>query len=177
MLTTVERVLILKQADLLKNIGPRHLLSLAAAAREIAIAKGETIYREDDTADSLYMVVEGRVRLSAGERINSEVGPGEAFGTWALVDDSTRGQQAQCIEDGLVLALDREDFYDQAATDVTLLREIIRVLAKRLRALAAEKPEESRIEEEGVEPPAEEPPGGDATAGLTGKRTNESAGE
>jgi CRP-like cAMP-binding protein len=177
MLTTVERVLILKQADLLKNVGPRHLLSLAAAVREIAIAKGETIYREDDPADSLYMVVEGRVRLSAGDRITSEVGAGEAFGTWALVDDSSRGQSAQCVEDGLVLALDREDFYDLAATDVTLLREIIRVLAKRLRALAAEKPEETRIEGEGVAPPAEEPAGGDATAGLAAKRPDKPTGE
>lgn len=153
MLTPVERVLILKGADLLKDVGPRHLLGLAGVAREIEIYSGDTIYREDDPADALYMVVEGRVRLSTGDRVISEVGPGEAFGTWALVDDSGRGQRAECIEDGLAMALHRDEFYDVAATDLTLLQEVVRAMARRLRALVAERPEEARVEGEGIEKP------------------------
>ena len=153
MLTPVERVLILKGADLLKDVGPRHLLGLAEMAREVEISKGETLYEETDPADALYMVVEGRVRLSTGGRTTSEVGPGEAFGTWALVDDSSRGHRAECTEDGLVLALQREDFYDRAAGDLTLLQEVVRVLAKRLRSLVLDRPEEARVEGEGIEQP------------------------
>jgi len=145
--------LILKGADLLKDVGPRHLLGLANVAREIEIVAGDTIYDEGDPADALYMVVEGRVRLSTGGRTTSEVGPGEAFGTWSLVDDSARGHQAECIEDGLTLALQRDEFYDIAAGDLTLLQEVVRVLAKRLRALVAERPDEARVEGEGVEKP------------------------
>ena len=99
------------------------------------------------------MVVEGRVRLSTGERTMSEVGPGEAFGTWSLVDDSARGHRAECTEDGLTLALHRDEFYDVAAGDLALLQEVVRALAKRLRALVAERPEEARVEGEGVEKP------------------------
>ena len=97
MLTTVERVLILKSADLLRDVGPRRLLKLAEVAREVELSNGGVIYREEDAADALYMMVEGRVRLSAGERVIAEVGPGEAFVTWALVDDSERGQKAVCF--------------------------------------------------------------------------------
>jgi CRP-like cAMP-binding protein len=164
-MTPVERVLILKNADLLKDVGPRHLLGLAEVAREIEISDGEKLYDEDDPADALYMVVEGRVRLSSkGERTTSEVGPGEAFGTWALVDDSRRGHRAECIEDGLALALRREDFYDQAAGDLTLLQEVLRVLAKRLRAVVADRPAEARVEAEGIEKSPEAPSTGDAPA-------------
>jgi CRP-like cAMP-binding protein len=152
-LTPVERVLILKSADLLKDVGPRHLLGLADVAREIEISKGETLYGEDDPADAIYMVVEGRVRLSTGDRTTSEVGPGEAFGTWALVDDSRRGHRAECTEDGLALALQRDDFYDRAAGDLSLLQEVVRVLAKRLRSLVSDRPEEARVEGEGIEKP------------------------
>jgi hypothetical protein len=152
-LTAVERVLILKGADLLKDIGPRHLLRLAEVAREVELWKGNTIYKEDDLADGLYMVVEGRVSLTTGETVTSEVGPGESFGTWALVDESERGHRVECIEDGLALMLHREDFYDVAAGDLTLLREVVRALAKRLRALVSERPQEARIEGEGVEKP------------------------
>jgi hypothetical protein len=86
----------------------------------------------------------------------SEVGPGEAFGTWSLVDDSARGHRAECTEDGLTLALHRDEFYDVAAGDLTLLQEVVRALAKRLRALVAERPEEARVESEGVAAPATE---------------------
>jgi CRP-like cAMP-binding protein len=154
MLTPVERVLILKGVDLLKDVGPRHLLGLANVAREVEIFDGDAIYEEKDAADALYIVVEGRVRLSTDGRTMSEVGPGEAFGTWSLVDDSARGHQAMCADSGRVLALNRDDFYDLAAADLTLLTELVRVLAKRLRALTAERPqEEQRVEGEGIEKP------------------------
>ena len=153
MLTAVERVLILKGADLLREVGPRHLLEVAEVAREVEFAAGDIVYREDDMADALYMMVEGRVRLSAGGKAISEVGPGEAFGTWALVDDSSRGQQAECIADGTALALHRDAFYDVAAGDLALLQQVVRALARRLRALVSERPEEARVEGEGVEKP------------------------
>jgi CRP-like cAMP-binding protein len=150
-LTAVERVLILKGADLLNDVGPRHLLGLAGVAREVRISKGDTVYGEDDPADALYMVVAGRVRLSTGGRTTSEVGPGEAFGTWSLVDDLARGHRAACLEDGLTLALRRDEFYEMAAGDLVLLQEVVRGLAKRLRTLVVERPDEARVEGEGVE--------------------------
>jgi len=174
-LTPVERVLILKGADLLKEVGPRHLLDLAEVAREIELSKGETLYGEDDPADALYMVVEGRVRLSTGERTTSEVGPGEAFGTWALVDDSRRGHRAECIEDGLALMLQRDDFYDRAAGDLTLLQEVLRVLAKRLRSIVSDRPEEARVEDEGIEKPPEARVEGEAAAAPTAGAALEAA--
>ena len=99
------------------------------------------------------MVVEGRVRLTTDQGVISEVGPRESFGTWSLVDDSERRHRAECIEDGLALALRGDDFYDVAAGDTTMLLEMIRALAKRLRDLVAQRPEEARVEGEGVEKP------------------------
>jgi len=174
-LTPVERVLILKGADFLKDVGPRHLLGLADVAREIELSKGETLYEEDDPADALYMVVEGRVRLSTGGRTTSEVGPGESFGTWALLDDSRRGHRAECTEDGLALALQREDFYDRAAGDLTLLQEFVRVLAKRLRSLVSDRPEEARVENEGIAQPPEARVEGEAAAAPTAGAALEAA--
>jgi hypothetical protein len=54
---------------------------------------------------------------------------------------------------GLLLALHRDEFYDVAAGDLTLLQEVVRALAKRLRTLVAERPEEARVEGEGIEKP------------------------
>jgi CRP-like cAMP-binding protein len=152
-MTPVERVLYLQGVDLLKDVGPRHLLALAEVAREVDIWAGDTIFHEEDPADALYIVVDGRVRLSVNGRTISEVARGEAFGSWSLVDDSARLQRAECIENGTALALDREEFYEVASADLTVLQQVVRVLAKRLRALVAEQPEQARVEGEGVEKP------------------------
>ena len=168
MLTAVERVLIFRGADLLREVGPRHLLELADVAREVELTTGDAVYQEDDIADALYMMVSGRVRISTGERTISEVGSGEAFGTWALVDDSARGQRAECIEDGMALALHRDAFYDVAAGDLTLLQEVVRALARRLRALVTERPDEARVEGEGIEKPEAMLPTPEATSPIVG---------
>lgn len=157
MLTPVERVLVLKGVDLLRSVGPRHLLGLANVAREIELEPDQVIYTEEDRADALYIVVEGTVRLSTNGTTTSEVEPGEAFGTWALVDDSARGHRAISATEGRALVVQRDDFYDLASGDLTLLTELVRVLAKRLRELAAGAPPgEARVEGEGVETPGEE---------------------
>jgi CRP-like cAMP-binding protein len=161
-LSTVERVLILKGADLLREAGPRQLLPLADVAREVELLRGEDLYREDDRADALYLLVEGRVRLETNGQVTSEIGPGEAFGTWALVDDSERGHRAICLEDGLALALHRDEFYDVAARDLALLQLVVRALARRLRELVSERPDEARVEAEGKEEAATAASEGDA---------------
>jgi hypothetical protein len=163
MLSTVERVLILKGADLLREAGPRQLLPLADVAREVELIRGEDLYREDDRADALYLLVEGRVRLEANGQVTSEIRPGEAFGTWALVDDSERGHRAVCLEDGLALALHRDEFYDVAARDLALLQLVVRALARRLRELVSERPDEARVEPEGKEDAAPHEPATTAT--------------
>jgi AAA family ATP:ADP antiporter len=156
LMTEVEKVIYLRGIDLFKQAGPRQLLALAARVREAAMWKGQVIYQEVDPADALYVVVEGRVRLAAGDKVLAEIGSGEAFGTWALVDDAARGQRADALEDGQLLALDREDFYDFAAGDAQLLKELVRVLAGRLKELVAERPDEARVEGEGAATPEAE---------------------
>jgi hypothetical protein len=170
MLTPVERVMVLKAVDLLVNVGPRHLIKLAAAAREESMWKGQVLYAESDLADALYVVVEGSVQLTSQGRELSAVGPGQAFGTWALVDDSERGQQAVCVEDGQLLMLLREDFYEVVDNDPELPRELLRILARRLRELVEKRPEEARIGGEGVEPaPTPEAPAPGAVPGTDGR--------
>jgi len=154
-MTIVERVLTLKQIDLLEGAGPRHLLGLAELVREVEMRTGQAIYGDADLADAIYVVFTGRVRLLAGGKELSTVGPGQAFGTWALVDDSARGQSAECVEDGVLVALGREEFYEFASGDPGLLSGIIHLLARRLKAIVAERPEEARVEVEGTADEAE----------------------
>ena len=150
MLTPVERVLLLKKIDLLERAAPRALASLAELAREIEMKPGQVLYAESDLADAVYVVADGRVRLTNESTALSEIGPGEAFGTWALVDESERQHRAECVEEGHLLALGREDFDEFTVNVTSVLRGMIQVLAVRLRGLAERLPDTARIEAEGT---------------------------
>ena len=68
-LTAVERVLILKGAGLLRDVGPRHLLRLAEVAREIEVTDGDTVYREEDPAEIFAAVVPPGVVAAAADAV------------------------------------------------------------------------------------------------------------
>jgi CPA1 family monovalent cation:H+ antiporter len=148
MLTPVERVLLLKKIDLLERATPRALLALSELTREIEVEAGQVLYTETDLADAVYVVAAGRVRLANGDAPVSELGPGEAFGTWGLVDEAERGHRAECIEPGQLLALGREDFDEFTVNVPSVLRGVTRVLAARLRAVADRLPDSDRVEAE-----------------------------
>jgi CRP-like cAMP-binding protein len=46
--------------------------------------------REGERGDELFIVLEGRVHITRGETVLSEVGPGEHFGEMALIRSMPR---------------------------------------------------------------------------------------
>jgi hypothetical protein len=68
-----------------------------------AIKAGETLFRKGDTANHLYFLVAGRLRL---EEINLELAPGAVVGELGmLAPNRGRTQTLACIEDGSVLEI------------------------------------------------------------------------
>ena len=63
MLTTIEKVIALQDVDIFSQVSTEELGYLAAIAVEETHAQGASIYLARDPADSMYQVIEGRVRL------------------------------------------------------------------------------------------------------------------
>ena len=99
----------------------------ARLVHEIAVEKGETVYRAGDDADALYLVVSGAVDLVDGERVVARVGPGEPFGESVLVAGERRLVTARTALDARLLVLPRES--------VALLLELHPSLQERVSAL------------------------------------------
>ena len=89
-MTTIEKVIALQDVDIFSQVSAAELAYLAAIATEHDYAAGAVIYNDKDAADSMYLVVEGKVRLHKEELDITESGPGQAFGTWALFDEEPR---------------------------------------------------------------------------------------
>ncbi|MFH1570526.1 MAG: cyclic nucleotide-binding domain-containing protein [Gemmatimonadota bacterium] len=135
MLATVEKVIALQDVDIFTEVSTEELAYLAAIVVEESHPAGQTIYLERGVADSMYLVVSGRVRLHRGGMEIAVLGPGEAFGTWALFDDEPRVSAATATEDALVLRLDREAFIDLLADNVEITRGVLKALVNRVRGL------------------------------------------
>ncbi len=136
MLTIVEKVIILQKIDVFSDVPTEQLQYLAAIAEEVRFDKGDTIFREGDRSDALYLVVHGNVRLTQQDEEITTAREHEAFGTWALFDDEPRVVDAVVTEDSRLLCIDRDDFIDLLADHVQITEAVLKTVVRRLRGLA-----------------------------------------
>ena len=135
MLTIVEKVLFLQEVDVFEEITTEDLAHIAAITEEVNFVKDAEIYKEGDVADSMYMVIDGQIRLFQ-ENVQIMVAKSkDVFGTWALFDDEPRVTSATALEDSMLLRIDREDFYDLLADHSKITQSVLKTLSKRLRGL------------------------------------------
>ena len=135
MLTTVEKVIFLQDIDIFEHTSTEDLSHIAAITEEIEFQSDHILFKEGEISDAMYMVIEGKVRLTrAGHEVmvaqNKDV-----FGTWALFDDEPRVATATTLENTRLLHIDKEDFIDLLADHVAITQSILKTMVKRLRNL------------------------------------------
>jgi CRP-like cAMP-binding protein len=107
---------ILSDVGLFEGFTQEQLRLLAFGAETTLLGADRKLYREDDEADSAYVVVAGRIvlyREGDGERerlVIGHVGPGAIMGELALIADTKRLTSASAEVDSEVLRLNRRMF-------------------------------------------------------------------
>jgi CRP/FNR family transcriptional regulator, cyclic AMP receptor protein len=72
------------------GFSPKHLNRLAAESDELGLAAGQTIVREGDPGEALFVVLEGQAKiLRAGKRVGTVI-PGDFFGELSALDGGPR---------------------------------------------------------------------------------------
>lgn len=104
----------LRQAALFKDFTENGLQIIASIAVEKQIPAGTPLFVESMLGDGLYVVVEGRLRLSLRRDDGAEVelasvGPGESLGEAALLRSGPRLCSATAEVDSQVLEISRRD--------------------------------------------------------------------
>jgi CRP-like cAMP-binding protein len=136
-LTTLEKAIRLQKVELFSDMETDALALAASIAAQVQCAPGKVLFKENGAADALYVVLEGRIRLTRGTREIFSVGPGETLGNWALFDDQPSVATATCVEDSGLLKIEREDFFDLLADHAEMTQRMFKALVKRVRALLA----------------------------------------
>ncbi len=103
---------VLRNVFLLKSVSEQERLLVAPYLEEHFVEKGQIIVREGDPADSFFVIVSGKVRISSENTTLVELGAGKHFGELALARPTKRSATVSAIEDTQLFFLTRERFHD-----------------------------------------------------------------
>src|SRR2546422_270767 len=128
----------LKQVPLFADLADEDLRELIAVARRRIFRSGEVIFHREDPGQVLYVIKEGKVKISLispeGQEISLVVfGKGECFGEFAILDGLPRSADAVALERVECYTLQRSDFHKAIMKNPKIAIQVLEVLSKRLR--------------------------------------------
>ncbi len=135
------------KVDLFKERGlsAAEMKLLATFSTEERFREGSMIFREGEKGDKLYIVLDGRVRISkfipgVGEEALAVLDRGDFFGEMALIDDKARSADAKAHDgDATVLSIDRSTLNEILSMDphasLQFLNLLCRMISRRLREI------------------------------------------
>ena len=108
---------ILRRSSVFRFLSDEHFAAIEPLLQEEHYGFGDVIVKQEDPADSFYVLTRGRARAlkikSDGEEIPLGVlKPGDSFGEAALSEGGTRNATVRCSTAVNVLRIDRADFLE-----------------------------------------------------------------
>lgn len=94
---------------------------------------GETIFKEGETAQELYVIKSGQVEIRLGNRLLATLEANDIFGEMALFDSTPRSATAVAKTDVALVPVSKKDFVTLVSRVPTFALDIMSMLARRLR--------------------------------------------
>jgi len=128
---------VLRLATIFRGLTPEDRRRLAGVAHLRAYRRGETVFAEGDTPETISIVVQGRVKVSKATRAGKDVlleifGAGDPIGAVAAYEGQPYPASAVALEDSTVLLVPRQAFFTLLEQHPTLVRGMLTGLTHRL---------------------------------------------
>ena len=129
---------VVRKAPLFTALDDAAAVSLRASMDSVKISKGGILFKEGDSGEHVYVIVEGKLKLgtSSGdgrENLLSILGPGEMFGELSLFDPGPRTSAATAVTDAKLLSLSHEKLIPWLCENPDVSLQLLARLAQRLR--------------------------------------------
>ena len=130
----------LRTIPLFAAVSDDDLEAVASLLIERSFPKNKTIVEEGMPGDYMYVVREGRVKVTklsgdGREKILEMLGAGSFFGELSLLDGAPRSASVKALTDTRILALSRSDFLGLLHRSPDLAMAVIQELTARLRQM------------------------------------------
>ncbi|MDO5981238.1 sigma 54-interacting transcriptional regulator [Flavivirga spongiicola] len=125
----------LSDISFFSEVSQESLQHLCDNITEETYIKNEVVFEKDTIGNSMYVVLDGSVKIHDKNHIYDTLSMGDCFGEYALIDNETRSASVTAIESTKVLKIEREDFLDLIKNDSGFAQGILSVMIKRHREL------------------------------------------
>jgi CRP/FNR family transcriptional regulator len=129
---------VLKRAPLFEGLDEESARALRRQMSDVKLSRGEHLFLEDQEGDRLYVVLDGKIKLTrtasdGRENLLSVLGPGEMFGELSLFDPRPRTSTASAVTDASVAALAHGALREWLKSHPDVSWHMLQALARRLR--------------------------------------------
>lgn len=131
----------LMSLELFKDFDARSLHDVAAEMRHVRIAEGETLIRQGDAGDSMYVLVHGRLRVTIQhadntEQVIDELSPGVTVGELALLTGQPRVASVSAAEASELIHLSKAAFDRLATKNPAAMMRFAEAMTRRMKRKA-----------------------------------------
>jgi CRP/FNR family transcriptional regulator, cyclic AMP receptor protein len=103
----------------------------------IRIPAGATVFREGDAPDHMYILLDGAIDMTCGDRVIESIGPCDALGIVSMLDNNPRTTTALVTTDAELVFIDRKNFRFMVESVPHFVWYVMAELVDRLRATNA----------------------------------------
>jgi len=139
-LSTLDRILLLREVPMFSRLSPEDLEQIAEFAQEQLFPPESMICREGDPGDSLFIIVSGKVRVIKEAEDDTQTvlavrGSGEFVGEMAILESSKRSATLQADGDVRMLVLDGDSFKAILRDRPEVAISVLQHMSRRVREL------------------------------------------
>ena len=103
----------------------------------VQLAPGDFLFREGETGDRMYVLLEGEIDIFLGDFVLETAGPGSLLGEMALIEDTPRTANAAAKSPAKLAQIDRRRFHFLVQQTPHFATHVMKTLADRLRHMNA----------------------------------------
>jgi len=124
----------LKGVGILGALSQSQLRTLAKWAEVVDFDAGETVVKQGDKGDGLYLILDGAAEVRRGSQTLARLSSGQFFGEMSLFDNLPRSADVVAARDSKMAVLQKWEFWGFAASQPGVLLSILEEMSHRLRA-------------------------------------------
>jgi CRP-like cAMP-binding protein len=135
-----DRILHLRKINLFEGLSVSELAAVASVTEEIIYPPGETVIKEGDRGETMYLIIKGEVVVIKDQGNGREIeldhiAAGDYFGEMALFENVPRSATIRTEKESHLLVLDQMEFSEIVREYPQIALQICKEFSKRLREL------------------------------------------
>ena len=134
------KIWFLENFSMMQVLSPEEIKILDSMATMRDVTKNQVLYFSEDSANSVYLLKKGKVKISKVSNDGKEVilailGPGEVFGELSITGQEKREEIAEVTEDAVICKVDVQDFESMMEHNPKFNLQVIKLIGFRLRKI------------------------------------------